>query len=394
MAAPCPVRDLDPFSPEFLTDPYPAYEAMRETGEVVWLARYDIWAAARHASVSAVLRDAGTFCSSAGVGLSNFRTQRPWRRPSPLSETDPPEHSRVRGVVSRVLSASAINRWGGRFRSVSDEFVARLAHGEPFEAMTDLANAYPLQMFSEIFGLPDEHRDSMLRGARIVWNPPSRTGFPDSAPADAGPSPEWILKLCGVDAFLPGGMGGEIHRHAAAEGFTLQESAVLVRTLLSAGVDTTAHALGNALWCLATHPEQYARLHADPSRARAAFEEVLRFESPSPVFFRTTTREVDFAEVTVPANTKIMLLMGAANRDPRRWPAPDRFDISRAATGHLAFGGGIHTCLGTVLARWEGEALLEALARRVSAIELADEPRRMVHKTLRGLESLSLRLVP
>lgn len=112
MAAPRPVRDLDPFSTEFLTDPYPAYEAMRETGEVVWLAPYDIWAAARHASVSAVLRDAETFCSSAGVGLSNFRTQRPWRRPSPLSEADPPEHSRVRGVVSRVLSASAINRWG------------------------------------------------------------------------------------------------------------------------------------------------------------------------------------------------------------------------------------------------------------------------------------------
>ena len=116
MAVPCPVRDLDPFSTEFLADPYPAYEAMRATGEVVWLARYDIWAAARHASVSAVLRDVETFCSSAGVGLSNFRTQRPWRRPSPLSEADPPEHSRVRGVVSRVLSASAINRWGDRFR--------------------------------------------------------------------------------------------------------------------------------------------------------------------------------------------------------------------------------------------------------------------------------------
>jgi cytochrome P450 len=167
-----------------------------------------------------------------------------------------------------------------------------------------------------------------------------------------------------------------------------------VRSFLTAGVDTTLHGLGNALWCLAGHPAQYAALRADPGLARAAFEEVLRFEAPVQTFFRTTTRDVELAGVPVPAGEKILLLLGAANRDPRRWPDAGTFDICRRATGHVGFGFGIHACVGMAMARLEGEAVLVALARRASAIVLAGRPRRMLNNTLRGLESLPLRLVP
>jgi len=388
------VHDLDPFSTEFLTDPYPRYEMLRAAGPLVRMERNDMWVAARYSSVSAILRDPETFCSSAGIGLSNFHTEASWRRRSPLSEVDPPEHSRIRAVVAPLLSSGGLSRLIRWYRAAAETMVEQLAHSDPFDAMTELANAYPQRMFTEVFGLPPEHGGSIVRACRIKWNPGSRDGSGETVTEPVEPDLEWTLEHCGPRAFRPGRMGADLHERAAAAGLTETESAFLVRTLLSAGVDTTAHALGNTLWCLATNPDQYELLRADPSRARTVFEEVLRYESPSPVFFRTTTRAIEVGDVAVPDNTKIMLLLGAANRDTRRWPNPEHFDVTRRHMPHLAFATGIHTCLGMVLARIEGVALLEALAQRVSAIELTDTPQRMIHKTLRGFDRLPVRLVP
>ncbi|HYH30875.1 MAG TPA: cytochrome P450, partial [Pseudonocardia sp.] len=141
--------DVDPFSPEFLTDPYPAHEVLREAGPVVRLDRYGIWASARHAPVRAALHDPEAFCSSAGVGISDFRKEEPWRPPSLLLEADPPEHTRARRVVAGVLSAAAVRRLAGTFTAAADELVARLAHGAPFDAMAELAVVYPLRVFSD-----------------------------------------------------------------------------------------------------------------------------------------------------------------------------------------------------------------------------------------------------
>jgi 4-methoxybenzoate monooxygenase (O-demethylating) len=147
------------------------------------------------------------------------------------------------------------------------------------------------------------------------------------------------------------------------------------------------------VWAMARH-EQWAALHADPERSRAAFEEVLRFESPVQTFFRTTTtRDAAVDGVEVPAGEKVLLFLAAANRDPRQWEDPERFDISRKASGHMGFGSGIHACVGRMVARLEGEVLLGALARRVAAIELAGEPERMLNNALRGLTSLPVRIV-
>ena len=390
-----PVSDLDPFSPKFLGDPYPAHEALREAGPVVRLDRYGIWASARHGPVRAALLDPAAFCSSAGVGLSDFRREAPWRPPSLLLEADPPDHTRARRVVAGVLSAAAMSRLSEGFVAAADELVARLATGEPFDAMADLAVSYPLQVFSDAVGLPDAGRENLVRYARMVFNTfGPRNELFTTAVAAAGETREWIMEHCRSENLRPGGLGAEIHARAAAEGYPADERAMLVRSFLTAGVDTTLHGLGNALWCLAGHPAQYAALRADPGLARAAFEEVLRFEAPVQTFFRTTTRDVELDGVAVPAGEKILLLLGAANRDPRRWPDAGTFDICRRATGHVGFGFGIHACVGMAMARLEGEAVLAALARRASAIELAGRPRRMLNNTLRGLESLPLRLVP
>jgi cytochrome P450 len=163
---------------------------------------------------------------------------------------------------------------------------------------------------------------------------------------------------------------------------------MLVRSFFSAGLDTTVSALGNAVYLLATYPEQWELLRADPSRARVAFEETIRFESPVQQFFRTATGDTELSGVEIAKDDRVMIFFGAANRDPRRWEDPDRFDITRKASGHLAFGLGIHSCVGKPVARIEGEALLGALARKVGRIELDGEPQMHLNNTIRSFESL------
>jgi hypothetical protein len=175
---------------------------------------------------------------------------------------------------------------------------------------------------------------------------------------------------------------------------TEEEAGMLVRSFLSAGIDTTVYGLGNALYCMARYPEQWSALRERPNLIRGAFEEVLRFEAPVQSFFRTTTREVEVGGVRLGDGEKVLLLFAAANRDPRRWEKPDTFDVTRRAAGHMTFGTGIHGCVGQAIARLETEAILTALARRVASLELNGEPKRRLNNTLRGFDTLPLHIVP
>jgi cytochrome P450 len=163
---------------------------------------------------------------------------------------------------------------------------------------------------------------------------------------------------------------------------------MLVRSFLSAGLDTTVSSLGNAVHLFATNPDQWEALRADPSLARTAFEETIRLETPVQVFSRTATRNAEIGGTAIAKDERVMIFFGAANRDPRRWKNPDRFDIGRKASGHLAFGLGIHGCVGKPVARIEGEAVLGALARKVGHIEPDGVPQRHLNNTVRGFESL------
>jgi cytochrome P450 len=190
------------------------------------------------------------------------------------------------------------------------------------------------------------------------------------------------------------GFGAAIWAAADRGDITPAQAPLVVRSLLSAGVDTTVHGLSAVLYAFATNPDQWARLRQEPGLARVAFDEAVRWEPPVQTFFRTATADVQVGDVVVPDGRKILMFPAAANRDPRRWTDPDRFDLSRDPSGHVGFGFGLHQCVGQHVARLEAEALLTALAARVETLELAGPTVRHHNNTLRAWESIPLRVRP
>jgi 4-methoxybenzoate monooxygenase (O-demethylating) len=390
-----PVSTIDPFSHDFLRDPYPHHEALREAGPVVWLEQYGIWTMARHEQVRDALTDWQTYCSSAGVGLSDFRKEPPWRPPSIILEADPPLHTRTRAVLTRILSPAAIKILRDTFDREAEKLIARLVEQREFDGVADLAEAYPLKVFPDAVGISVEGRENLLPYGSMVFNSfGPRNDLFNQATANAGPVRDWIMSKCSRAALAPGGLGMQIFDAVDAGELTEDEAGMLVRSFLSAGIDTTVYGLGNALYCLARYPEQWNVLREKPNLIRGAFEEVLRFEAPVQSFFRTTTRDVEVGGIRLGEGEKVLLLFAAANRDPRRWDKPDTFDVTRRAAGHMTFGTGIHGCVGQAVARLETEAILTALASRVASFELTGEPARRLNNTLRGFDKLPLRIVP
>ncbi len=386
---------LDPFSLDVLRDPHPAHEALREAGPVVWLEKYGAYAVARHAEVRQVLNDPATFCSGRGVGLSDFQREKPWRPPSLVLERDPPEHDRARGVLNRALSATVMRSLRGRFAAAAVELADELARRVRFDAVADCAEVYPMMVLPDAIGLSSQGREHLLPYAATVFN----MFGPDNelrrvAVAQMAPHVEWISSQCKREALSDDGIGAAIHAGADTGEVTRQEAELLVRSVLSAGLDTTVHGLGAAMRQLALNPDQFAALRAEPSKARAAFEEAVRLETPVQTFFRTTTREVELSGATIPEGEKVLMLLGAANRDPRKWPDPDRYDIDRPTAGHVGFGAGVHMCVGQLLARLEGETLLATLARAFAHIEPDGEPTPLLNNTLRGWTRLPVIATP
>jgi cytochrome P450 len=390
-----PHLDVDPFALDFFADPFPAHEVLRDAGPVVYLDKWNVYGVARYAEVHAVLNDPLTFCSSRGVGLSDFKREKPWRPPSLILEADPPAHTRTRAVLSRVLSPTAMKQVRDRFAAAAEERVDALLEQRSFDAIADLAEAYPLSIFPDALGLRPEGREHLIPYASLVFNafgPPNQ--LRQEAIERSAPHQAYIAEQCQRDNLTPGGFGACIHARVDEGEITATEAPLLVRSLLSAGLDTTVNGIGAAVYCLARFPDQWQRLRDDLTLARNAFEEAVRFESPVQTFFRTTTREVELGGATIGEGEKVLMFLGAANRDPRRWDKPDTYDITRRTSGHVGFGSGIHMCVGQLVARLEGEVMLSALARRIAKIEITSEPKRRFNNTLRGLDSLPVKITP
>lgn len=385
-----PSTDFDPYADEVLDDPYPHYEMLRDLGPVFYLNRYQAYGIARHAEIDPVLRDPVTFCSSAGVGLANFHTTSPWRKPSIILEADPPMHGRTRKVVAGLLAPASINKLRPTFEREAELLVDRLLQKGRFDAVTDLCEAYPLKVFADAVGIPSEGREKyLLPYGDMVFNAfgPVNERFKECL-VKAQDAIAWIAEVCRRDNLTPNGLGMQLYK-AADEGLLEPEEApMLVRTLLSAGLDTTVFTLCNAMLSFSRHPEQWAHVHANPAMARQALEEVLRYESTFHSFYRTTTREVEVAGVRMPNEQKVCVFIGSANRDPRRWPDADKFDVTRRAAGNLSFGTGIHGCAGQMIARLEGEIVLTALAKRVKRIHLEGKPAIHYNNSVRGYTSM------
>jgi len=389
-----PVSDLDPFSPEFRADPFPRYAELRAAGPIVWLERYGIWAVSQFEPVRAVLNDWQNFSNAGGGGLANYFLEPPWRPPSIILEVDPPAHTKTRTVLSRILSPAALKHLRTRFETEAASLVDRVLDRGTIDAVPELAQVFPLTVFADAVGLPkDEDRTNLLLYGAMVFGafgPKNQWHAELMSHADTvGP---WIAERCQRSFLSPDGFGAAIYRAADAGEITEGEAALLVRSFLSAGVDTTIDSIGLALRCLAEAPEQWRLLAEQPQLGRAAFEEATRFDSSSQSLFRTTMDEVEFAGVRLAKHAKVMVFLGAANRDPTVWENPDRFDITRRTTGHVGYGVGVHGCVAQMVARMEGEVLLTALARRTDALALAGAPKLRLTTGLRGLSTLPLEL--
>ena len=297
----------------------------------------------------------------------------------------------------RALSPVVVRNLRDAFQADADSLISEvLAQGGNIDGIADLAAAFPTRVFSKAVGIKNPDTRKLVDYGAMVFNAIG----PDNevrrrTMAKAPEIVPWINAACRKDALTTDGIGAAIHAEVGNDGFTEAEAEMLVRSLLSAGVDTTVTGIGNALVCLAQNPEEWAKLKADPERlALPAFEETLRYTSPVQAFCRTANLDTEVTGIKIEEGTKILCVLGAANRDPAHWDQPNRFDISRKTAGHLALGVGVHACVGQNIARAEGQAVLRALAKRIDRIELAGNPIWRPNNGTHALDQLPLKLTP
>lgn len=391
VSAGAPTTDFDMYAEEAVRDAQRADGMLRELGAAVYLERYDIWAVGRHEHVRAIVEDWETY-SSASRPFHDPATV----RPEILVTDDPPKHTAVRAVIQRALSPVVMKRLREDFEREAERHVERLlADGiVEVDGHRDIAAGYVVKVFPDAVGLPAEGREHVLVFGDVAFNtfgPPNEIF--QASMARSAEAVEWVGRVVKRDALDPDGIGMQMYAAADAGEISEDDAELLVLTLLAAGADTTVFAIGNLLHAFVDFPEQWQLLRDDPSQARAAFEEILRYDCPARIGGRITTRDVELDGIAIPAGSRLQLLWLAAGRDPRRWDEPERYDLTRRAAGqHIGFGYGIHQCVGQAVARMEGECLLRALAQRVERIELAGEPEPALNLAAHGHSKLPLRL--
>lgn len=389
-----PVLSDDPYADENLINPYPLFERMRTAGPAVWLEKYDVLAFAGFEECKEILEDYRTFISGAGVGPKNLHHEPGWR-PQGILESDPPVHGPMRAAMAGVISPQGVRSLRAQFEVFADELVDQLVGRGSFDGVKDLAELFPIRVFGDAVGIPREGREANLlpHGAMNFSafgpdNERSREFF-----AKGERTHQWVTDNCARENLATDGLGAQIWGYADRGEIIAEQAVLLVRAMLSAGLDTTVFSIGNTLQALAGHPGQWARLKENPRLVKFAIDEALRYDSPFQSFFRTVATDTVFRGIPLSAGSKVLLFMGSANRDTGHWgPTANEFLIDRNAGGHLAFGMGIHQCVGQPISRLEMDVLFTAMAKRISTIELTGEPVPYLHTTLRGWSSIPLRI--
>jgi 4-methoxybenzoate monooxygenase (O-demethylating) len=372
MPKPIPEFDTDPFSRESVRNARAVDDRLRELAPVVRLPRENITMLARYEHVAAGLRDWKSFSS----------TSRPWHdpnsvRPELLLTDDPPKHTRVRAVVANVLTPRALSPMAEAFRRDARSIIdgLRRRDGQIIDAVEDITQPFVYKVLPDLIGLPLEGREHMYAFGNMVW---ATMGPMNELFHEAMQNTEaviaWAGQCCNRENLAPGSLGLAMYEAADRGEVTPQEANLLVGILLSAAADTTVLTLANTIRAFCEFPDQYLLVRSDPTLLKAAFEESLRWDSPSRMAGRIAMKEIEIDGFVIPAGERCGLMFAAANRDPRRWDAPDRFDVRRNNRDNLGFGYGVHACVGRVLALLEAEALLGAIADTIEFFEPAGEP--------------------
>ncbi len=378
-----PSLPLDLFRDEALVDPQPCYRALRDRAPAVWLPAHGVWALARYDVVRAALRADAVLVSGHGVALNDFVNDQPGRT---TIGSDGELHRRRRAVLMKPMMPKALATVRPRLEALADALVTELSARGAFDGIADFARHLPVAVVSHLVGLPEEGRERMLEWAAATFdalgpkNPRTEAALPTLV--------EMIQYAVGIEParLRPEGWAAQLFRAADAGALDPEDARGLLIDYIGPSLDTTILGAGHLLYLLGANPEQYARVRQDPARIPAAVNEALRVGSPVRGFTRVAAAPYDAGGVVIPAGERVLILYGAANRDERRYPDPDRFDVTREARDHLAFGQGVHRCAGGHLAQLELESLLRAVVARVERIEVG-EPQPLMSNLLQGHRS-------
>jgi len=392
---------FNPLAPEFIANPYPYYQRLRET-DPMHLTPLGFYVASRHADIATVLRDkrfgkdfAGRMSRRHGPEILEepvYRSMRHW-----MLQQDPPDHTRLRGLVVRAFTARRVEDMRPRIQEIVDGIIDRVEARGRMDLIADFAFRLPVTVICDMLGIPAEDRElfftSSRTGGRLLDPVPLSRAEIEQHNGSNLAAAEYFHRLFELRRREPGEDLTTQLVHAEEHGSKLsnEELTANVILLFGAGHETTVNLIGNGFLALHRNPDQLKLLREDPSLTAGAVEELLRYDSSVQVTGRTTLENVDeIGGIALAKGQSVICLLGSANRDPAVYADPDRLDITRADVRPLSFGGGIHYCLGAQLARIEGEIAIATLLRRLPRLQLDDPEHPDWRQTfvLRGLNAL------
>jgi cytochrome P450 len=380
----------DPFDPAVIADPYPYYRALRAEAPCYACEPRGIYVVSRYADVRAALADTDRFSSTQGVGYE--------RRPVPMMIAyDPPEHTRLRRIVAGRFTPRVLASWEPRIDQIASALLDPLVGAGPIDLVETLCAPFPVQVIAEMMDIPIERRADFKH-----WSDNTVQALGGAVELSAEDRMQVEMTIAQFAMYFAGVIAERrpqaadaddlisllIRPNAEGEALSDMEIVSFCVLLLVAGNETTTNLIGNSAYHLMKQPEQWRKLVADPGLDRSLIEESLRYDAPIQGFFRNTTQPVALAGVTIPADSKVMLLYGSANRDDDKFEQADRYQVERNPSDHLAFGFGPHSCLGAHLARLEMRVLLRHVLAKVKRMALEAEPVRTRNPLLRGMASL------
>jgi cytochrome P450 len=377
--------DYDPYADAALLDPWPGYKKLRDAGPAVWLTRYQMFALTRYDSVRRALTDWESFPSHNGVMMNDQMNQ--VLRGNTLC-SDGAEHDALRDVLARPLTPRALRPVKERITTEAEALVDRLTAEGTFDAATDLANHLPVTVVSDLIGLPEKGRERMLVWGEEMFN---CFGPLNDRTIASFPVMQEMMDYATNEAvpgkLKPGSWAEGIHAAVARGEVPAQACPAMMVDYVGPSLDTTIFAIATAVWLFANNPDQWDLLRQDPRLMPSAVNEVLRYDAPIQDFSRYVAHDVDLDGALLPAGSRAIVFYGAANRDERKYPNPDHFDVRRRPGDHLGFGAGPHACVGMNLARIEMLAVFNALAKRVQRFTILEEEP-VLHNILRGFKTL------
>jgi len=406
-AAPTVPTLFDVLRRENLPDPYPFYRRLRDLDPVYWDAQRDTWVLTRYADVAAALRDPRLSAERVLPGQGPTAGAETGRDESPIARAmakqmlflDPPDHTRLRGLVSKAFTPRVIEGMRPQIQVLVDELLDAAAARGRMDLIADFSFPFPAIVIAGLLGVPPEDRSQFKEWSEafgMLLDPGAHAPEEvDAAQAGVFALIAYLLEIVEQRREAPRDDLISLLIAAEEQGDTLDTEELLINCvlLLAAGHGTTTHMIGNGVLALLRQPDQLERLRADPALMKSAVDELLRYDGPVQVTGRRVTQDLEIAGRRIREGQHITTVLGAANHDPARFAHPDRLDLGRQDNKHMAFAHGIHFCLGAALARLEGQIAIGTLARRFPTLRLeTGEPEWMPSVVFRGLIALPVAL--